>query len=95
MFGRFSIDLISTLPLDTISQMDVLQIFQLLKLQRLSRIGKIIKNLTFKEDVKAMVKVCNLCFMLFIYLHLLACIDFYIVNIRKIWVPPSYYFCST
>jgi hypothetical protein len=69
--GRFTVDLISTIPLD-LSGISFLQTFQLLKLLRLSRISKIIKNLPLKEDIKASIKVLNLIFMLFIYIHCMA-----------------------
>jgi hypothetical protein len=69
--GKFTVDLISTIPLD-LSGISFLQTFQLLKLLRLSRISKIIKNLPLKEDVKASIKVLNLIFMLFIYIHCMA-----------------------
>lgn len=68
LLGRFTIDLISTIPLD-LSGLSILQTFQLLKLLRLSRISKIIKNLPLKEDIKASIKVLNLIFMLFIFVH--------------------------
>lgn len=85
LLGRFFIDLISTIPLDSMGNLPVLQTFQLLKLFRLSRISKIIKNLPLKEDLKTIIKVLNLIFMLFIYIHCIACIDFLIVNQSKKW----------
>lgn len=57
LLGRFAIDFISTVPLDIVSDLEVLQLFQMLKLLRLSRISKIIKNLALKEDIKATIKV--------------------------------------
>ncbi|CAI2377400.1 unnamed protein product [Moneuplotes crassus] len=92
LFGRFSVDLISTVPLDSLGNLPVLQTFQLLKLFRLSRISKIIKNLPMKEDIKVMIKVLNLVFMLFIYIHCIACLDFLIVNSYKNWCPPLWYY---
>ena len=95
LLGRFTIDFISPIPLDTVSQMDALQTFQLLKLFRLSRISKIIKNLPLKEDVKIWIKVANVIFMIFIYIHCLACLDFLIVNESKEWVPPLWYYSAS
>ena len=94
MLGRFAVDFISTIPLDSMGNLAILQTFQLLKLLRLARISKIIKNLALKEDVKAMIKVLNLVFLLFIYFHCAACIDFFIVNQAKEWVPPNWYYSS-
>lgn len=92
LLGRFFIDVISTIPLDSLGNLAILQAFQLLKLFRLSRISKIIKNLPLKEDVKVMIKVTNVIFMLFIYIHCMACIDFLIVNDSKEWCPPLWYY---
>jgi len=91
LMGRFFIDFISTIPLDQLGNLPALQTFQLLKLLRLSRISKIIKNLAMKEDIKIWIKVLNVWFMLFIYLHCLAWLDFLIVNDRQQWVPPLWY----
>jgi len=92
LLGRLFVDLISTVPLDSVGSLSILQTFQLLKLFRLSRISKIIKNLPMKEDIKAGIKVLNLIFMLFIYIHCIACLDFLIVNHYKNWCPPLWYY---
>jgi hypothetical protein len=38
--------------------------------------------------VKAKIKVVHLMFLLFLYLHCLACIWFWICDKGKVWVPP-------
>lgn len=91
LLGRLCIDVISTIPLDTLINLTILQTFQLLKLFRLSRISKIIKNLPLKEDLKVLIKVTNVIFMLFMYIHCMACINFLIVNSSKEWCPPLWY----
>ena len=59
--GRFWIDLISSLPLDSFQSggsSDVLGVFSMLKLVRITRISKIISNLNIKQEMKS-VSFCS------------------------------------
>lgn len=92
--GRFTVDLLSTIPFDNIaliftqSSSPVLQLFSLLKLVRISRLGRIIERLNVTQDMKNALKLFKLIFVIIIYIHGLACLWFVIVQLNSEWVPP-------
>jgi hypothetical protein len=61
----------------------------MLKIVRVTRISKIIANLNAGTELKATYKVVNLVFQLFLYIHVIACLFYYVVvfNEEK-WIPP-------
>ena len=74
--GRFWIDLLATIPFDTIaeiifsgSNVTMLQLFSLLKLARVLRLGRIIAYLNVKNEIKMSLKLFKLVFFLLLYLH--------------------------
>lgn len=77
--GRFWIDLLATIPFDSIglfargSTTDQLQLFGILKLIRIARLSRIIAYMNVKEDFKLILKLIKLIFFLMMYLHLLGC----------------------
>jgi hypothetical protein len=77
--GRFWIDLLATIPFDSIglfaggSTTDQLQLFGILKLIRIARLSRIIAYMNVKEDFKLILKLIKLIFFLVMYLHLLGC----------------------
>lgn len=95
--GRFWIDLLATIPMDTIGEAIVggsvvaLQVFGLLKLFRVLRLNRIITYLNTKEDMKMSLKLGKLVFFLVIYVHCIGCIWFLLVDLTKTWVPPLDY----
>ena len=91
--SRFVLDFLSSLPFDyfklgTGYVGDILSLITMLKIVRVTRINVIISNLNVKQDLKAMLKVIYLIFILFLYLHVYACFFWYIVVITYQWVPP-------
>ena len=44
--------------------------------------------LNLKQDIKASIKLIKLIFFLLMYVHFIACIWFYIINVKKEWIPP-------
>jgi hypothetical protein len=60
----------------------------MLKLVRIGRISKIISQLNAKQEIKAMLKVINLVFLLVIYIHVMTCVMWFVVELEKEWVPP-------
>ena len=94
---RFFIDLLATIPFDTLaglffnSDSIYLQLFGLMKLVRVLRLSRIISFLNFQDDVKVTLKLGKVIFFLSIYLHCLACLWFYIVSYDKDWIPPLDY----
>lgn len=91
---RFVIDVISTIPLDTIgfiltqSKTPELQIFSLLKLVRISRISVIIRRLNVRLETKNLLKLLTLVLFIIIYLHLSGCLWFWLVQVDMVWIPP-------
>jgi len=85
--GRFTIDLLSTIPFDNIgaiftsSSSPVLQLFSLLKLVRISRLGRIIERMNVTQDMKNALKLFKLIFVIIIYIHCLACLWYIIVTL--------------
>ena len=89
--SRFTIDLVSTIPLDSIamiftsSSSPVLQLFSLLKLARISRLGLMIERMNVTQDMKNALKLFKLIFTIIIYVHCLACLWYVIVLIEEEW----------
>jgi hypothetical protein len=46
----------------------------------------VIRNLNIKSDSKAFLRVLWLIFFLFLYLHVIACLWYYIVKDNEVWV---------
>ena len=85
MKGRFTIDLLATVPFDTIvyaitlQKNEILPLFSLLKLIRVTRLGRIIERMDVKEDIKLMMKLAQIIFFLIMYIHIIACVWYLIV----------------
>lgn len=86
--GRFVIDVLSTIPFDYLGGPKLLSLFGLLKITRLARISVIISRLSVNEQAKAILKMIQLTFYLFMVFHVLGCLHFWIVKQREEWVPP-------
>jgi len=72
----------------TFKNSKTLALFSLLKLTRITRLTNIINRLNVKEDTKALIKVCQLVFSLFLFVHCLACFWYFIADQEEVWVPP-------
>lgn len=92
---RFLIDFLATIPFDTIAKFMfdtnsfIFKFFGILKLIRVLRLSRIITFLELQDDVKTTMKFFKIIFFLFIYLHCLCCLWYYIVKANKDWIPPS------
>ena len=92
LLGRFWLDLLATIPFDTIGERvspgntSFLQIFGILKLFRVTRLGRIIAYLNVKEDTKVILKLAKLVFFLIMYIHLVGCCWYWIVSQEKEWI---------
>lgn len=92
--ARFVLDLVSTIPLDTIGfvltqqKTPALQLFSLLKLARVSRITKIISRLNVDYTSKQMLRLSQLVLLIVIYIHCTGCLWFLLVKQDALWVPP-------
>lgn len=74
--GDFTVDLLSTIPLDTIlsaflpdSTAEKFKLLGLLKLIRVVRLNRIIRNLNVEKTLKVTLKLCKLMFLLTLYVH--------------------------
>ena len=86
---RFYIDVLSTVPLDDFFGGGILflQFLGVLKIQRLARISKVIMNLNTSLQTKAAFKVVYLIFMMFMFIHVMGCAWYYMVENDEIWIP--------
>ena len=82
---QFYIDVISTLPLDLISSN--LAVLGLLKIQRIQRLNSVIMNANTSQQTKAALKVIQLIILMFVYIHIMACIWYFVVNEQEEWIP--------
>ena len=69
-------------------QAELLNMFGLLKIIRVFRLSSIINNLNLREQLKMTIKIIKLCFFLVLYVHVIACLWFYLVRQRLEWIPP-------
>ena len=67
----------------------------LLKLVRILRISKLISNLSVSEEVKALIKILQLLLYLFLYVHLVGCLWFYVIDWNDNWISPLDYIFAT
>lgn len=81
LMGNFWFDILSCFPSDVILSntntslefSTVLALFGLLKLYRISRLNRIINFARARNDVKLVLRICQLLFFLLMYVHLVAC----------------------
>ena len=91
--GNFWLDLLSSLPFSDILSFNdwgstlntILDLLGLFKLLRIFRISKFIRNLNIHAVYKTTLKMLMLVLYTIIFLHLLACIWFYIVSMSETW----------
>jgi len=79
---------VSTIPFDYFGGPELLAMLGLLKMTRLSRISTIISRLRLKEHIKALIKIAQLTFYLFLVIHIVGCLWFWLVRQEKKWIPP-------
>eukprot|EP00347_Sterkiella_histriomuscorum_P005402 403356751 len=95
--GRFFIDVLSVIPFELlISEQQIeeaggnkkqFKLFGLLKLIRLLRLGRIITYMKFKQGLKVGIRIVQVLFFFFIFVHWIGCIWYLIINIDQVWVP--------
>lgn len=66
------------------------QMLGLLKLIRVARLSRVIKYMNLKSNLKMTLRLAKLILFLFLYLHIICCVWFYIVDMRNEWIPPIY-----
>uniref|UniRef100_A0A7S3CT47 Cyclic nucleotide-binding domain-containing protein n=1 Tax=Strombidium rassoulzadegani TaxID=1082188 RepID=A0A7S3CT47_9SPIT len=85
---NFTVDVLSTVPLDDFFGGGIiLKAFGILKLMRVGRISSVIMNLNVSQEIKAGLKVVYLVFLMLVYIHVMACIWYFVVQIEEKWIP--------
>ena len=86
-FGRFWLDLFSSIPFETVILLipyvdsetaSRMVVISCLKLIRILRLGRLINYLNSSDDFKLQLRLCKLCFMLALYIHVTACIWYFV-----------------
>ena len=89
-FGRFWIDLLSTLPFEKLvtihptidsTQAENYKIVSCLKLFRILRLGRLINYLNTSDDFKMTLKLMKMFFFLILYIHIFGCMWFFLSDI--------------
>ena len=96
-FGRFWIDLLSTLPFESMvsilpsigsDEAENYKIVSCLKLFRILRLGRLINYLNSSDDFKMVLKLIKMFFFLVLYIHILGCMWFFFSKISgQQWIP--------
>ena len=88
--GSFTIDLLSTIPLDSLAGIFLdeataaqFKLFGCLKLIRVIRLNRIIRDLNVPGHIKVILKLFKLTFFLFLYVHFQSCVWYGIIKEDK------------
>lgn len=90
--GKFTIDLISSLPFTDIFNpsnpriQKLLDSLGLLKLLRIARLSEFIGNLNSDVQVKVLLKMANLMIIFYLIAHVIGCIWFIVVKSDETWM---------
>ena len=87
--SNFVQDILSTLPINVFVEDGpiILELLGLLKILRVFRISSVIMNANTSQENKACLKVLQLVFFMFLYIHLMGCFWYFIVRIEEKWIP--------
>ena len=93
--GSFSIDVLSTVPLDSMAGIffddemaQQFKIFGCLKLIRVVRLNRFIRGMNAQSHIKVILKLFKLTFFLLLYVHIQSCLWYAIVKQDKLWQTP-------
>jgi len=93
--GSFTIDLLSTIPLDSMAGLFLdaqtasrFKLFGCLKLIRVVRLNRIIRDMNAQSHIKVVLKLVKLTFFLLLYVHIQSCVWYGLVSSEKLWMPP-------
>ena len=93
--GKLLVDVISAIPFDVLalfqSEHEGLQLITMTKIIRLLRLSKVFVFMRAKLHVKLRLKLLQLLFMFVVYLHLMACIWFMLIDELQVYIPPALY----
>lgn len=95
ILGRFWVDFFTVFPFSYIPFLTILRVIGILKVSRVLRLGKIIDKLNAEEEFKQTLNLFKLVLNLLIFVHVIGCVWYAIVNIEKKWVPTYDYITGT
>lgn len=83
-------DIYSSVPVESQNAtiMSIFQMIKLLKIIRIRKISKMIVNLTLPQESKATLKLVFIVFTLVLYIHVIACLLWFLFSLNEMWVPP-------
>jgi hypothetical protein len=90
--GNFAIDLLSSIPYGQLTagndSAQFLKLIAILKAVRVSRIRTLVNKMSIDEESKASLKIIYLIFQIFLAMHIVGSMWYYLVSIDMIWIPP-------
>ena len=88
MFSSFTIDLLSSLPIEVLFPGNVLRILNVLKIIRVLRLTAIINKMNVDEETKSLLRMAQLIFDLVLVMHIVGSLWHYICKVEQLWIPP-------
>lgn len=90
---RFIADILSISELHLIFNNYLeLKYFQLLRVNSFLRLQTLLRQMSWKEELKAIIKLLWFFFEYLIYLHITGCIFYYLITVNNEWIPPLDYY---
>ena len=93
--GKLVVDAISAVPFGVITwvteESQGFQLLTLMKIARLLRLSKIIMFMRTKEQIKLKLKLTQIFFLFFTYLHVVACLWYLLLREDRQYIPPALY----
>lgn len=95
---RFYSDLATTVPWDKLVYLITLgggfsfvktSSIMIIRIVRTFEINRIITNIQVRDDFKVLLRMTQLIVYIFIYVHIIACYWYSLINIESSWIPPS------
>jgi len=84
----FTVDLVSSIPIEFITDNKVVRIINMLKIIRLMRIRAIIDKMNVDEELKSTLRILVLLMTLVFTMHIVGCTWYFVCDISKEWIPP-------
>lgn len=64
-----------------------MKIVSILKITRFPRLMKMINRLEMRDDSLAVFGILVMTIYLFVYIHIVTCLWYYLIDIEKTWLP--------
>jgi CRP-like cAMP-binding protein len=95
---RFLVDLLTTIPWDKFIYLVTLGSkfsfnkasgLNLIRILRVFKLNRLIAKVQVRDDIKVVLRITQLIFYIFMYVHIIACCWYSLINVEKTWFPPS------